>query len=39
MNKKNFAGALELYRRALKINPKDIYLQIVIDQCTKELSN
>ncbi|MCA0387396.1 MAG: tetratricopeptide repeat protein [Bacteroidetes bacterium] len=38
MNKKNFAGALELYKKALKINPKDIYLQIVIDQCTREIA-
>jgi tetratricopeptide (TPR) repeat protein len=37
-NKKKFNEALGYYRQALKINPNDIYLQIVIDQCTKEIT-
>lgn len=38
-NRKKFTEALGYYRQALKINPKDIYLQIIIDQCTKAITN
>lgn len=38
-NQKKFAEALNYYRQALKINQNDIYLQIVIDQCTKAITN
>lgn len=37
-NRKNYNEALGYYRKALKINPGDIYLQIVIDQCTKAIT-
>ena len=37
MNRKDFKGALELYQKALRINPKDLYVQIMIDQCEREL--
>jgi len=37
MNRKDFKGALELYQKALRINPKDLYVQIMIDQCAREL--
>ncbi len=37
-NMKKFNEALGYYRKALKINPGDIYLQIVIEQCTKAIT-
>lgn len=38
MNRKEFGQALEVYEKALQINPKDLYVQIMIDQCKRELS-
>ncbi|MBK6681109.1 MAG: tetratricopeptide repeat protein [Ignavibacteriales bacterium] len=38
-NQKKFNEALGYYRQALKLNPDDIYLQIIIDQCTKAITN
>lgn len=38
MNRKDFAGALAVYEKALLINPKDLFVQIMIDQCKRELS-
>ncbi len=37
MNRKDFRGALESYQKALQINPKDLYVQIMIEQCKREL--
>ncbi|KAB2908436.1 MAG: tetratricopeptide repeat protein [Ignavibacteriales bacterium] len=37
MNNRNYAAALEAYEKVLKINPTDMYIQIMIDQCKREL--